>query len=248
MTRKIFGAALAVLFACSMAVADELVLRDGSVIKGTFISGNQTAIVFDFHGEVEAFPIGDVATITFTAPEAPPAAPPAAASESTAQAAPAATTVPAGTRLVIRMTNDLDSSRHSSGHKFTAKLEGDLVANGEVVAPQGSTVYGQLVSASSARRLAGRSEMTIVLTDVMINNQLVPITTSEVRALTEGTGGDTARKVATGAAIGALAGGSRGARGGAKWGAGAAILTRGNQIFIPGGTLLEFSLGAALTP
>jgi len=242
MIRKSFWMALVILCAFGMATADELKLRDGSLIKGTFISGNQSAIVFDFHGEVEAFAIADVVTITFTEAAAPPAAP------ATATAAPAVATVPAGTRLTVRMSSDLDSKRHSSGHKFTTSLEGDLVAGGQVVVPRGSKVYGQLVSAKSSGRLAGRSEMTIVLTDIMINNQLVPITTSEVKALTEGTGGDTAKKVATGAAIGALAGGSRGARGGAKWGAGAAILTRGNQINIPRGTMLEFSLGAAFTP
>jgi hypothetical protein len=53
-------------------------------------------------------------------------------------------TVPAGTHLMVRMTDTVNSRAHGEGHKFTAKLEGDLVVNGTVVAPRGSKVYGQL--------------------------------------------------------------------------------------------------------
>jgi hypothetical protein len=55
-----------------------------------------------------------------------------------------AVTVPAGTHLMVRMTDTVNSRAHGEGHKFTAKLEGDLVVNGTVVAPRGSKVYGQL--------------------------------------------------------------------------------------------------------
>ena len=157
--------------------------------------------------------------------------------------------VPAGTRMLVRLTQPLDSQRQGAGHRFTAVLEADLMANtGIAVAKRGSTVYGQLAQAKKSGRLAGKSEMTIVLTDVLVNNQLAPIRASGVQATTENTGKSTVGATAAGAAIGGIAGGSKGARRGAAVGLGASVLTSGNQIKIPAGTILEFTLADHLVP
>ena len=79
--------------------------------------------------------------------------------------------VPAGSRMMIRMTQPLNSGSQGAGTRFTATLEANLVGtDGEIVAARGATVYGQLAQARSAGRLAGRSEMTIILTDILIDN------------------------------------------------------------------------------
>lgn len=155
---------------------------------------------------------------------------------------------PAGTHIMVKLESALDSRQHKAGHKFTAVLEGDIVADGKVIAPRGTTVYGQLTDAKKSGRLAGQSEMQITLTHILINNQLHPVVTSGVKAVTDNTAKNTVGKTARGAAIGGLAGGSKGARTGAKVGAGLSIITSGNQINIPAGTLLDFTLGAPLTP
>lgn len=155
-------------------------------------------------------------------------------------------TVPAGTPLSVRLKDSLDSNRHSSGHRFTAVLEGNLVVQGATVARKGSPVYGELLGKKKSGRLRGRSEFTVRLTAVSIDGTIVPISSSGCKVVTENTAKRTAGTVARGAAIGGLAKGSKGAKNGAKWGAGAAILTAGNSIFIPAGTLLEFSLTAPL--
>ena len=93
-------------------------------------------------------------------------------------------TVPAGTHLMVQMTTAVNSRQHGVGHRFTAQLEGDLVANdGTVVAPHGSQVYGRLAQARQAGRLVGRSELTLELNQILINNQRKPILTSAVQAL-----------------------------------------------------------------
>ncbi len=172
----------------------------------------------------------------------------AVAGETGSDKAPASVTVPAGTHLMVKLDSALDSRQHKAGHKFTATLEGDIVANNTVVAPRGSKVYGQLTESKKSRRLAGRSEMQITLSHILINNQLKPIVTSGVKAVTDSTAKNTGATIARGAAIGALADGKKGARTGARIGAGVSILTSGNQINIPAGTLLDFTLGAPLTP
>ena len=58
-------------------------------------------------------------------------------------------TVPAGTRLLIRMVDSIDTTKQTKGYRFTATLETNLQAEDTVVAPRGTTLYGRLTEASS---------------------------------------------------------------------------------------------------
>jgi hypothetical protein len=68
-------------------------------------------------------------------------------------------TVPAGTRILIRMIDSIDSSKQKTGNRFTASLETNLQAEDVVVAPRGSTVYGRLAQASSSGKMSGSSQL-----------------------------------------------------------------------------------------
>ena len=83
-------------------------------------------------------------------------------------------------------------------------------------------------------------------TDIMIDDQLYPVSTDGLVARTGGEGGRTVGRTARSAAIGGLIGGSSGARTGAKVGAGASLLTSGQSLNIPAGTLLETALRVPL--
>ena len=151
-------------------------------------------------------------------------------------------TVPAGTTFLVRTSQTLNAGQISAGHRFTARLEAGLVSSGNVVAPRGTTVYGIVTQSKKSGRLAGRSAISFTLTDIMINNQLRPVVTSDVSAETANTAGRTAGTTARAAAVGGLIDGKSGARTGAKVGLGASVLSRGNTASIPAGTLLDFRL------
>lgn len=159
-------------------------------------------------------------------------------------------TVPAGTRVLIRMVDSIDTTKQRAGYRFTATLETNLQVNDRVVAPRGTTVYGQLMSASSAGRMSGSSELTLQLTDIVINGTSYPLLTSDYSIRGSGEGSKTARKVVGGAGLGALiggiAGGGKGLGIGALAGAGAgtavAATKKGEQVSIPSESLLEFRL------
>ena len=159
-------------------------------------------------------------------------------------------TVPAGTRILIRMVDSIDSTKQKTGYRFTATLETNLQAEDSVVAPRGSTLYGRLAQASSAGKMSGSSELTLELTDIVINGNSYPLLTSTYEVKGKGEGGNTAKKVVGGAGLGALigglAGGGKGAGIGALAGAGAgtavAASKKGEQLQIPSETLLEFRL------
>jgi len=158
--------------------------------------------------------------------------------------------VPAGTRLLIRTSDTIDSSKQKTGYKFTASLETNLQLDNTVVAPRGSKVYGRLANASSAGRMSGSSDLTLELTDIVINGTAYPLLTSTYELKGKGEGGNTAKKVVGGAGLGALiggiAGGGKGAGIGAAAGAagGTAIAAskKGQQLQIPSESLLEFRL------
>src|SRR5580698_6576453 len=99
------------------------------------------------------------------------------------------------------MIDSIDSSKQKTGYRFTATLETNLQAVDVVVAPRGTTVYGHLASASSAGRMKGSSELTLELTDIVINGTAYPLLTSSYEIKGKGEGSNTAKKVVGGAGL-----------------------------------------------
>jgi hypothetical protein len=159
-------------------------------------------------------------------------------------------TVPAGTRVLIRMVDSIDTAKQKTGYRFTATLETNLQTDNYVVAPRGTTVYGRVANAASSGKFKGSSEITLELTDIVINGTAYPLLTSTYEIKGKGEGGETTKKVLGGAGLGAIiggiAGGGAGAAIGALAGAGAgtavAASKKGEQLQIPSESLLEFRL------
>jgi len=159
-------------------------------------------------------------------------------------------TVPAGTRILIRTIDPIDSSTQKTGYRFSASLETNLQVEDTVVAPRGTIVYGRLAQASSAGRMSGSSQLTLELTDIVINGTSYPVLTSTYEIKGKGEGKKTAGKILGGAGLGALIGGIAGGGTGAAIGvlAGAAGGTalaaskKGEQLQIPSESLLEFRI------
>lgn len=169
----------------------------------------------------------------------------------TAQSVSENVTVPAGTRILVRTIDPIDSSKQKAGYRFTASLETNLQADDMVVAPRGTAVYGRLTNAKSAGRMSGGAELSLELTDIVVNGTAYPIVTENYEARSKGKGSKTAKRVVGGTGLGALIGGIAGGGTGAAIGAvsGAALgttvsaATKGEQISVPSESLLEFRLG-----
>ncbi len=255
------------------ASADTLQMKDGRVIQGRFLGGTQASVQFETQGKIELYDVDDIISVTFTsappnsaappagsvAPSAPPAAdapsPAPMASQASAPALPPAAnatsiTVPAGSDLLVRMIDSVDSDKNNIGDRFRASLEQDFVVDGAVIAPKGTDVYGRLSEAKEAGHMAGRSQLKLELTDILIRNRLQPIMTGDYEVSGSSRGSDTAKKVGIGAlagtVIGAIAGGGKGAAIGAGVGAGAGaavqVMTKGEQVHVPSETVLDFRI------
>ncbi len=229
---------------CADLYADALKLKDGNVLNGKYHGGTASVIKFELGGIIQEFPVDKVESVSFEGAAAAKTSSAAQTTVVTTSQTSGPVTVPAGTRMMVRTTGPIGNNTHKKGSKFTVALDIDLVANGIVVAPKGSTVYGQVVDARGGKRL-GRTYLHLTLTDISINNQLVPIMTDQISM--EGGKGGTIRMVGAGALIGAAAGGSSGAAKGAAVAGALKLLGPGNHIQIPAGTLAEVRLKQPLT-
>ena len=156
-------------------------------------------------------------------------------------------TVPAGTSILVRILDSLDSSKNPPGYRFTATLETNLVVNGTVAVPRGNTVYGRLAEAKQAGRATGSSELQLELTNIVVGGTAYPILTSDYQVKGSGSGKRSAKRLAGGAGLGAAIGGiagnaGKGAAIGATAGAVGAVAQKGKAVQVPSETLLEFRL------
>ena len=229
-------------FLSTSAWADTIVMKDGKVLQGTFKGGSESVLKFDVNGKVQEIAIGDIASLTFS-PRAAQAQPASGGAGGAAAAAAATSggTVPAGTKLTLKTKDAVGTASHQKGSKFTAMLETDVAVDGKVVVPKGTVVYATVLESSGGRRV-GVQRLMVTFTELGLNNQMIPIVTDDVGA--EGGRGGAARTVGAGALIGAAAGD---AGAGAAVGGALALLSRGNHIEVPAGTLVEVSLKQPVT-
>ena len=156
-------------------------------------------------------------------------------------------TVPAGTSLFVRMIDTVDSSKNAVGSRFSASLETNLAVDGVVVAPAGTKVYGRLAQSKEAGRMAGKSELRLELTEIVLNGTAYPVLSSDYQVSGKSSSGRSAKRIlggaGLGAAIGAIAGNAgMGAAIGAVAGTTAAVVQKGQTVNVSSETLLEFRL------
>ncbi|MEX0330087.1 MAG: hypothetical protein AB3N64_01575 [Puniceicoccaceae bacterium] len=248
--QSLFSLALGILCACP-AIGDVLELKSGDKIQGTFVGRTDEGVQFQVGSQTLVYPHDEVANLQFGGqqPAQPAAKPEVPAQPAEAQPAQSqVVTVNAGTGLLVRMGSTISTASSKQGEFFSSTLESDLVQNGVVVAPKGTTVYGKITVLQQAGRLAGQNRLELQVTDILIDNVRVPVVTAGVGAEGAREGAKTVRNTAVGAGIGALArsDSSKGARRGAAAGAGVSM-AKGQPIVINRGTLMEFRLTAPLT-
>jgi hypothetical protein len=156
-------------------------------------------------------------------------------------------TVPAGTNLLVRMLDTIDSSKAQPGTRFTAVLETNLTVDGTTVVRAGNTVYGRLAEAKQAGRATGSSNLQLELTDIVIDGTAYPITTSDFEVKGSSSGKRSAKRLLGGAGLGAIIGGIAGNAGmgaaiGVAAGAAGSVAQKGQSVQVPSETLISFTL------
>ena len=244
------------------AGADVITMRNGQAIYGTYIGGSARQIRVDVGGgQIQTFDIGQVQSISFgdagpqygAAPSynaPPPPSPPQYQPAPPPPPSSAGLTIPADTRVTIRMIDSVDSETARLGQTFRASLDEPIIVNGQVVAQRGADVLTKLVQDQRSGRIQGRTVLTLALANIAINGERVDVTSTDVTEQSGSQGAKSAKVIggtaALGTIIGAIAGGGKGAAIGAVSGAGAGgavqVLTSGQKVKIPSETRLTFRL------
>lgn len=258
----------------ALCFADTITLKNGGVIQGTYLGGDARHIKIAVGDRIDTYSVDELANIHFggdggTPPaqtyqrgpeglerraETPPPQPQPGRYYENTQPSPqpsnAGVLVPAGTALVVRMIDPVDSQTDRMGQTYRASIDEPVVVDGQTVIPRGADVIAKLVDDKQSGKIEGRTVLTLDLQQVQVNGRMVDVNTTDVSQQSSSRGARSGKVIggatALGAIIGAIAGGGKGAAVGAASGAavgtGAQVMTKGQRVRIPSETRLTFTL------
>jgi hypothetical protein len=163
--------------------------------------------------------------------------------------------IPAGTRIVVRLGEELSSKTAQAGETFTATVRDPVRVGGAVLIRAGSPASGTVIDAKALGHFKGGAELAIRLDSVRADGHTYHVASSTIERVEKGKGKRTAVLTGGGggfgALLGGLAGGGRGALIGALAGAGAgatgSALTGNRELVIPAEASLTFRLERNVT-
>ncbi len=247
----------------ALGVSDTLTLRSGQVVRGEYLGGDARHVRMAVGDRVDTYSIEDVADLSFGGGqrlsdndrrddhrdsrdngvrEAP--------SPDQPTAAISGTVIPVGTTITVRMIDAVNSEQTRLGQTFRASVDEPVMVDGQVAIPRGADASVKLVEDQQSGKISGRTILTLVLQEVLVNGRMVDLTSGDVSQSSGSRGSRTAKVIggtaALGAIIGAIAGGGRGAAigagSGAAVGTGVEVMTKGQTVKIPSETRLTFTL------
>ena len=240
---------LCIVGSATPSSADTLVMRNGTRVQGTVVGIEARTITFRHaDGVSRRYTTSQVQSLEFLSAER---ANPRAARGRQLEA-------PAGTQLVVRTVEMIDSRNSRPDQVFSAIIEEDVRdGSGRVLIPQRSSAQLVIREMTSGGQI-GSPEMVLDLQSITVDGRRYLVSTNDVALESEtgiGRNRRTAETVGAGAAlgtiIGAIAGGGKGAAigvlVGAAGGAGVQVLTRGSDVQVPAETALTFRLDRAVT-
>jgi len=259
-----WGSVIALTLAASLACADTLELKNGSLIKGKFMGGTASEISFQVGSTVQKYNVADIVSLKFDAEGATPNpgtstntdidTPPATSSSSPSSTSPSSTllpddpgtvahveakpanlTIPAGTLISVRTIDGIDSSYNVVGDRFQATLAEPLIVDDNLVVAKDALVYGRLTQSKESGTFTGRSQLRLELIGIVVNGKMVPVVTGEYEVNGKSRGASTAKRTVGGAALGAIIGAVADGGQGAAIGAGAGAGAGAASEIITGG-------------
>src|SRR5580658_5852932 len=121
-----YGFLIALTLAASVAWADTLELKNGSLIKGKFLGGTETEISFQVGSTAQKYNVADIVSLKFDsegganapAPQPQSSLPDDPGTVAHGEMKPAYVTIAAGTLISVRTIDDIDSTHSLVGDRF----------------------------------------------------------------------------------------------------------------------------------
>src|SRR5579864_7740618 len=200
--KQICGVIVGLCVAALAARGDSLELKNGSLIKGKFMGGTQTSITFQVGSSAQNYDVGDIRSLGFASdvkgaltevPSRERSGPSAIEKDEVAKSS-SSVTIPAGTRVSVRTVDSIDSTKNRAGYRFQASLEEPLWVDGNLVVPKGADIYGRLDDSKETGTFAGRSQLKVQLTGIVVNGQTLPLVSGEYEVSGKSKGESTAKR------------------------------------------------------
>lgn len=169
--------------------------------------------------------------------------------------------IQAGQQFNVVLSSTISSDSIENNDNISARLDEDWVVNGIKIAPAGSIITGRVVNSRSAGYAMGDGRIGIDFTQIFTHDgKIIPLSTNEVRVLSDNNralkvGGKVLAGALSGLVLGAvlmlcgadaksLAGSA--AVGGA-FGAISAAATKGEEVYVPEGSVMQIILQEPMT-
>lgn len=182
--KHIVNALVVVGLMSGFAFADTLEMKDGRLLEGSYMGGTQTSIRFQMDGKVQVISVKDILALTFSAPVS--SAPQTPQKEGGLQKKPGRLsqyTLEPGTILSVKMLDNISVDNSRKDDWFRGTLVTDLIVNGAKIAPKGTQVNGQVVTAQSQGKYG--PTLAITLRELVVNDQIIKVATSDYLAQTQ---------------------------------------------------------------
>ena len=162
--------------------------------------------------------------------------------------------LPTGTPLALELRSPIASDTSQVEDTVRARLRRPLTAEGRTILPAGTQVVGHIEDVERSGRVSGRAKIALRFTVVRHDGEEYDMRTKAIAREADSTKGQDAAKVGigtgAGAAVGAVLGGGSGAAKGAAIGAaagtGTVLATKGEDVRLEVGTLLDTQLTSPL--
>ncbi len=170
--------------------------------------------------------------------------------------------IEAGEQFPVVLSSTISSDSITNNDRISAQLESDWVVNGIKIAPKGSILNGSVTDSRPAQFALGDGRIGMTFDQILTpDGKVIHLTTNEVRVIGDSPralriAGRTAGGALGGLLLGALflIGGAdpaqaliSGAAVGGAFGAASAIMTKGEDVHVPEGTVLQIMLAEPMT-
>jgi hypothetical protein len=164
-------------------------------------------------------------------------------------------TIPAGTRLRVRLNSSISSSASRVEQPVDATVIAAVRIGQTEALPVGSHVKGDVTVAERSGKVKGRARLAVAFRTLTVAGGASYPITAQYSRIAPATKGEDAAKIgipaAGGAIVGGLIGGKKGAAEGAAVGGGAGtavvLSTRGKEVRLPRGSVLSLRLQHSVT-
>ena len=177
------------------------------------------------------------------------------ASGASATSGSSSISVPQGTAIAMSLQSTISTKTAQVGDRFQAEVTAPVHVNGQLAIPQGSQVSGHVILAKQPGKASGRGELQLAYDQIGFDGRSYNLNTqSQVYTSKSGTKKDVAL-IGGGAVAGGVVGGILGGKGdigkgaviGGAAGTGASLLTRGPQLVLEQGTVLQTHLDESMS-